>query len=79
VSVRVLVRVRVRVYVCVCVFIHTPPGEVYATTRAHQKKPKRNPSTKKQKLLHVHLRLTIHAKVEKALEFRRHLTPNPKP
>ena len=70
----------VRVNVCVCVCSDTPQGErvCHDNKKKHtKKKPNRNPSTQKNKLLHVHFWLTIHAKVEKALKFRRHLNPKP--
>jgi hypothetical protein len=76
--------VLVCVCLCVCTFacvVTHLQVSLYVTNQKNKhtkKSPTSNPQLKKKRL-HVHLWLTIHAKAEKALEFRRHLTPNPKP
>ena len=71
--------VRVNVYVCVCVCSDTPQGEraCHDNKKSTLKKAQSQSLNSKNKLLHVHFWLTIHAKVETALKFRRHLTPKP--
>ena len=67
------------VYVCVCVCSDTPQGErvCHDNKKSTLKKAQSQSLNSKNKLLHVHFWLTIHAKVETALKFRRHLNPKP--
>ena len=71
--------VRLYAYVCVCVCSDTPQGEraCHDNKKSTLKKAQSQSLNSKNKLLHVHFWLTIHAKVETALKFRRHLNPKP--